>query len=363
MIITTRSRKPKRESSIAMTETKERWLFYDLSFEELQSWLVRRDEPQYRARQIFEWAYRHNAASFEEMTNLPRSLRVALAEEFAIGALPPLVVSEDAEARKLLLAMPGGGEVECVGMHMDGYTTACLSTQVGCAVGCVFCASALGGYERNLTAGEILLQFVSLRALEGSIRNVVFMGMGEAFFNYDAVVEAIERMIDKRAMGMSPRRITVSTCGIVPMIHRYAEEGPPTELAVSLGSADQETRDRLMPGVSRWDLGDLMAACYAFSEARGGQPVTFAYVMLADINDQPEDVERLARLLIPQPHHLNLIPFNPVADCELRAPTEETIRDFYRRCRRAGLNVSVRRSKGRSIDAACGQLRRRRSGG
>lgn len=345
-----------------MAATQERQLFYDLSFEELEDWVARQGEPAYRTRQILEWAYRHNAASFEEMTNLPRSLRQALTEEFTVGPLAPLVASEDAEARKLLLAMPGGGEVECVGMYMDGYTTACLSTQVGCAVGCVFCASAMGGCERSLTAGEIILQLVSLRALEGSIRNVVFMGMGEAFFNYDAVIEAIERMIDKRAMGFSPRRITVSTCGVVPMIHRYAEEGPPTELAVSLGSADQDIRDWLMPGVSRWDLADLMAACYAFSEARGGQPVTFAYVMLAGVNDQLKDVERLARLLTPQPHHLNLIPFNPVAGCEFRAPSEETIRDFYHRCRKAGLNVSVRRSKGRSIDAACGQLRRRTAG-
>ena len=256
----------------------------------------------------------------------------------------------------MLLAMPGGGEVECVAMRMEGYTTACLSTQVGCAVGCAFCASSIGGCERNLSAGEILLQLMSLRAAEGTVRNVVFMGMGEAFHNYEAVVESIGRMIDKRALGMSPGHITVSTCGVVPMIHRYAEEGPATELAVSLGSPNQEVRDALMPGVARWDLGDLMAACWAFTAARGGQPVTFAYVLLAGVNDQPEDVERLARLLTPQPHHLNLIPHNAVPGCGFDAPPETVISDFYRRCRRAGLNVSVRRSKGQEIAAACGQL-------
>ncbi len=336
-------------------------LFYDLSFEQLQAWLAQRGQPAYRAAQVFEWAYRHDARTFSEMSNLPKNLRALLADEFAIGPHAPIAAVDDEDAHKMLLAMPEGGEVECVAMRMDGYTTACLSTQVGCAVGCAFCASSIGGCERNLTAGEILLQLMSLRAAEGAIRNVVFMGMGEAFHNYEAVVESIRRMMDRRALGMSPRHITVSTCGVVPMIHRYAEEGPATELAVSLGSANQETRDALMPGVARWDLGDLMAACWAFTEARGGQPVTFAYVLLAGVNDQPEDVDRLARLLTPQPHHLNLIPHNAVPGCGFEAPPETVISDFYRRCRRAGLNVSVRRSKGQSISAACGQLRRRAS--
>lgn len=334
-------------------------LFYDLPLSQLQQWLATASQPAYRAAQVFEWAYRKDARSFEEMTNLPKDLRANLASEFAIGPVEPLAAAADLDARKLLLPMPGGGEIECVAMEMDGYTTACLSTQVGCAIGCAFCASGVGGCERNLTAGEILLQLITLRSIEGAIRNVVFMGMGEAFHNYEAVIEAIGRMTDPLAMGMSPARITVSTCGVVPMIHRYAEEGPRTELAVSLGSAHQETRDRLMPGVARWDLADLMAACRAFSAARHGQPVTFAYVLLAGINDTSEDIERLKRLLTPQPHHLNLIPYNETPTCEFRAPDEVTIADFYRRCRRAGLNVSVRRSKGQGIAAACGQLRRR----
>ncbi|NLO06171.1 MAG: 23S rRNA (adenine(2503)-C(2))-methyltransferase RlmN [candidate division WS1 bacterium] len=334
-------------------------LFYDVSLKELKRWLDEHGETAYRAAQIFEWAYQHDVTSFEEMTNLPTDLRVALAEAFTIGPLEPVTLAEDEAALKALLAMPGGGDVECVAMRMEGYTSACLSSQVGCAVGCGFCASAMGGCDRNLTAGEIILQLITLRAKVGPIRNAVFMGMGEAFHNYEAVCEAIDRMTDKRAMGMSPGHITVSTCGVVPMIHRYAHEGPKTELAVSLGSADQGIRDMLMPGVSRWDLGDLMAACYDFSQARKGQPVTFAYVMLAGVNDQYHDVDRLARLLSAQPHHLNLIPYNEVPDCPYLAPDEPTINTFYRRCREAGLNVSVRRSRGQTIDAACGQLRRR----
>lgn len=334
-------------------------LFYDLPLSQLKQWLATAGQPAYRAAQIFEWAYRKDARDFEAMTNLPKELRAALAEEFAIGPAEPISAAADLDARKLLLPMPGGGEVECVAMEMDGYTTACLSTQVGCAVACAFCASGVGGCDRNLTAGEMLLQLITLRSIEGAIRNVVFMGMGEAFHNYEAVVEAIRRMTDTDAMAMSPSRITVSTCGVVPMIHRYAEEGPRTELAVSLGSAHQDTRDRLMPGVARWDLADLMAACQAFSAARHGQPVTFAYVLLAGINDDAKDIERLKRLLTPQPHHLNLIPYNETPGCEFRAPDEVTIADFYRRCQRAGLNVSVRRSRGQGIAAACGQLRRR----
>ncbi len=333
-------------------------LFYDLSLKELKKWLEQHDEPDYRADQLFEWAYQHNAGSFDEMTNLPKDIRAVLGEEFIIGPLEPVAVAEDEDARKLLLEMPAGGEVECVAMRMDGYTSACLSSQIGCAVGCDLCASAIGGCERSLSAGEILLQLISLRAIEGSIRNTVFMGMGEAFYNYEAVCESIQRMTDDRTMGMSASRITVSTAGVVPAIHRYATEGPKTELAVSLGSADQEIRDMLIPGMSRWDLGDLMAACYEFSRVRRGQPVTFAYVMLAGVNDQYHDVDRLARLLGAQPHHLNLIPYNEVPECPYVAPDEETIDTFYRRCRDAGLNVSVRRSRGQAIDAACGQLRR-----
>ena len=333
-------------------------LFYDVSFNALKRWLEEHDEPGYRTEQIFEWAYQHAVGSFEEMSNLPKDLRAALAEQFTIGPFEPVAVAEDPDAHKMLLAMPDGGEVECVAMRMEGYTSACLSSQVGCAVGCDFCASTIGGCERNLSPGEILLQLISLRAVEGHVRNVVFMGMGEPFFNYEAVCESIDRMTDKRAMGLSPGHITVSTCGVVPAIHRYATEGPKTELAVSLGSADQATRDRLMPGMARWDLGDLMAACYDFSQARKGQPVTFAYVMMAGVNDGYHEVDRLVRLLSAVPHHLNLIPYNAVPECPYIPPNRETLSTFYRRCRDAGLNVSIRHSKGQAIEAACGQLRR-----
>ncbi len=368
-------------------------LFYELSHDDLVAWLAERGEPKYRAGQVLEWAYQHNAASFEEMTNVSKDLREALAAEFDIGPLEPVAVAESGGAIKLLLEMPGavgaeepypaeglpsapsaaerkrsagrergiGGQVECVAMDMDGYRTACLSSQVGCAIGCAFCASTIGGLERDLSAGEILLQLITLRARVGVIRNVVFMGMGEAFLNYEAVVASIERMIDKRALAMSPRHITVSTAGVVPAIHRYAREGPPTELTVSLNAADQELRDRLMPGVARWDLADLMMACRGFSEARDGQPVTFAYVLLEGVNDGFEEALKLVRLLRPLPHHLNLIPFNEVPERPFKAPDPRRVAAFARKCKQGGLNVSIRESKGQGIGAACGQLRRTRT--
>lgn len=364
----------------------DRSLFYDFTFDQLQQLLADLGQPSYRAAQIFEWAYRKDASSFAAMTNLPTALRADLAARLDIGPAPPRAVSSDSEAEKLLLPMPGGGEVECVAMRMDGYRSACLSTQVGCRAGCVFCATGMSGWERNLSAGEIILQLMTLRARVGNIRNVVYMGMGEAFYNYDAVLASIHLLTDKRALGLSPGHITVSTAGVVPAIYRYAREGPPTELTVSLNASDQQTRDLLMPGMARWDLADLIAACAAFSEARSGQPVTFAYVLIEGVNDRFEDAERLAVLLRPLPHHLNLIPLNPVAHLlpppppadrgptsapgpsqgrellrSLRRPNPYRVQAFYRACRRLGLNASVRRSKGCRIDAACGQLRRRTS--
>ncbi len=337
----------------------EKTLFYELSYDQLEMWLADQGEPAYRAGQICEWAYQRGASSFDEMTNLSKSVREVLAANFTIGPAEPIETNADKEAEKMLLPMPGGAEVECVRMGMGSYASACLSTQVGCSMRCAFCATGMGGCERNLTVGEIVLQLVTMRARTGDIRNVVYMGMGEAFHNYQAVVDSINRITDKREMGLSPGRITVSTAGVVPAIHRYAKEGPHTELTVSLNASDQATRDRLMPGVSRWDLGDLLSACAAFTESRSGQPVTFAYVLLEGINDTFEDAERLAKLLRPQPHHLNLIPYNKIPGKDFISPNPFRVDTFYKACCKQGLNTSVRHSKGRRIAAACGQLRRR----
>jgi len=200
-----------------------------------------------------------------------------------------------------------------------------------------------------------------LRRLGAPLRNVVFMGMGEPFLNYANVVQAVRRLTAPWCFGLSPRRITVSTSGVVPAIHRYAEEKLGTELAVSLNATTDELRRQLMPGVARWSLHQLLEACRHFSESHAGQPVTFAYVLVEGVTDDFADAGRLAKLLGNQPHHLNLIPWNPVPGNAWQAPPYVRVQAFLHACRRQGLNVSLRRSKGGSIEAACGQLRARKA--
>lgn len=330
---------------------------YDLSLNDLSSWLREREEKPFRAKQILEWAYGKNAPSFAAMTNLPAALREALDEAFSIGPIEPAATSTGRDATKLLLPMPGGGEVECVRIHMGGTYTACLSSQVGCAVGCAFCATGQMRCERSLDSAEIIQQFVTLRGLGEPISNVVFMGMGEPFHNYSNVVAAVRRLVDRQAFGMSPSRITVSTAGVAPMIRRYAQEGLATELAVSLNAPDDALRRRLMPGVARWPIADILSACAEFSKAHGGQPVTFAYVLIDGVNDDLDHAKALGELLAGQPHHLNVIPLNPVAHTTMKAPERDRTWAFVHHCHRYRLNVSLRRSKGAESDAACGQLR------
>lgn len=347
-------------------------LLYDLNYDELVAWMGERGEASYRAGQVFKWAYRRNACGFERMSDLPHPLRQVLAETFAIGPLAPQKVSVGADTVKLLVQYPepAGGRVECVRIAMGRTLTACLSTQVGCNVRCAFCATGQIRCRRHLTAGEILQQIISLRAhpaeprerapldAEGVLHlsNVVFMGMGEPFHNYEHTVAAVRRLTDKRAFGMSPSRITVSTSGVVPMIRRYAREGLPTELTVSLNAPNDDLRARLMPGVSKWPLSQLLSACKEYSQATGGQPVTFAYVLIDGVNDLLDHARDVAKLLRHQPHHLNVIPLNAVSHANLRAPSKDRVRAFVEHCRKFGLNVSLRKSKGGEIDAACGQL-------
>ena len=335
-------------------------LFYELELDGLAAWLKERKQPSYRARQVFLWAYQHSARSFADMTDLPGDLREQLAAGFRLGPLEPRAVSESEETTKLLLELSDGHTVECVRIAMDGSYTACVSSQIGCAVKCAFCATGQFKLQRSLTAGEIIQQVVTINALGARVRNVVFMGMGEPFHNYANVVKAIRRLISPDAFGMSPRRLTISTSGVVPAIHRYAEEGLGTELAVSLNASNDAQRRELMPGTARSTLAQLLEACRHFSEAHGGQPVTFAYVLIQDVNDSFDDAERVGKLLKGLPHHLNVIPFNEVSHARFKPPVYPRVRAFMQACQRHGLNISLRHSKGGDIDAACGQLRARK---
>lgn len=345
-----------------MTTQRRLPLLYELALDELAAWLKERRQPAYRARQIFAWAYQRSAGSFADMTDLPRDLRTQLEAAFRCGPLAPRAVSQSEETTKLLLELADGQTIECVRISMDGTYTACVSSQVGCAVKCAFCATGQLKLQRSLTAGEIIQQVVTINSLGERVRNVVFMGMGEPFHNYANVVKAVRRLILPEAFGMSPRRLTISTSGIVPGIHRYADEGLATELAVSLNAGSDQQRRELMPGTARYTLAQLLEACRHFSEAHGGRPVTFAYVLIENVNDSFDDAERLGKLLKGLPHHLNVIPFNEVSHARFKPPVYPRVSAFVQACRRHGLNVSLRHSKGGDIDAACGQLRARGEG-
>lgn len=336
-----------------------RLLVYDLDLPALCRWMQDRGQPDYRARQVFGWLYQRFALSFEAMTDLPGSLRQALLQELLLPGCRVVAERQGQDTEKLLLEYEDGAQAECVSIATEGLPTFCLSTQVGCAMGCAFCASTLQGCERNLTTGEILVQATSLAARYGRPGNVVFMGMGEPLLNLGNVVAAVQRLTDPQAFGLSPRRITIPTVGIVPQIRRLGEMNLGVNLAISLNSTRDDQRRELMPAAARWNLRQLLAAAADFSRLTGGQPVTFAYVLLRGVNDFPADADRLVDMLRPLRHHLNLIPFNPVEHALLQPPTERHVQEFARRLRQRGLNVSIRRSKGTDIEAACGQLRRR----
>lgn len=332
---------------------------YEFSQEELTAWLAEQGEPRYRARQLFEWVYRKHATSFDQMSSLPLSVRRKLAAELEIGSLPVVSCLEGRDSTKLLLRLPDGETVECVGMRTPWGGTACLSSQVGCPMGCVFCASGVDGGVRNLTSAEILRQLIALTSQDLRITNVVFMGMGEPLMNYDAVVEALGAITDPARMGLSPRHVTVGTAGIVPMIPRLARDAPAkVELAISLGAPEDTVRRQLMPGAARWPLSELLMACDEWTRLRGGQPVTYAYVLIAGVNDSLKLADRLAAILKTRRHHVNVIRLNPVEHCDLHPATKEQTLRFVGRLDELGINVSLRNSRGRDIRGACGQLRR-----
>jgi 23S rRNA (adenine2503-C2)-methyltransferase len=316
------------------------------------------DPRSYRADQVYRWLARRLVGSLDEMTDLPRSLREELGRRAAIRDPEALEVQHgDEGTAKFALAYPDGTVVEAVAMPMEGHTTLCLSSQAGCAVGCVFCVTGILGAGRNLSGGEIFGQYRTImrhQGLVGSSVNVVFMGMGEPLLNVPGVVRAVELLSET----VSPRRITVSTSGIVPGLARLAALERRPKLAVSLNATTQEQRERLMPVAARWTLDQLFAALRAFPLERGRR-ITFEYVMLAGINDSLDDARRLPHLLHGIPCKVNLIPFNPDERYlpGFAAPDEATISAFAGVLATSHVNVTVRWSKGRDVAAACGQLR------
>jgi 23S rRNA (adenine2503-C2)-methyltransferase len=366
----------------AQASTVSKRAILDLTMDELRAWLSERGQPPMRARQIRRWLVEAGAESFEQMTDLPLALRRDLAESFApLGTRIVRHLRASDDTHKLLLALCDGRLIECVLIQEDGRRTACISTQVGCGMGCVFCASGLAGVERNLTTGEILEQLLRLRNLpapspptplhsagEGSKRDaggeaparlthIVVMGMGEPLANLDNLLQALDVATAKDGLGMSARHITISTVGLPAKMRRLAELGRHYHLAVSLHAPNDPLRTQIVPTNDKTGITDILAAADEFFDKTGRQ-VTYEYVLLGGLNDQPAHARELARLLRGRHAHINLIPFNDVEELPYRRPAQESLAEFIDILRLAGLSVKVRKRKGSEIDAACGQLRR-----
>ena len=334
-----------------------------LSAAELETWLAEHDAPAYRRKQVWTWLAR-GATIFDAMRDVPRSLREAMEREFRATSLRPIAVSEadSGLTTKTLFELDGGHSVEAVVMRYTERSTLCISSQAGCPIGCPFCATGKFPFGRNLKAHEIVEQAVDaarVLAAEGRrLSHVVFMGMGEPMANYDSVVDSVRRLADPELLGISPRRIVVSTSGLIPRITQLSEENIPVTLAISLHAARDELRDVLVPINRKYPVRDLVDTAQAYA-GKTGRRVSYEWVMLAGVNDTERDARELGLLLKGKHAHVNLIPFNPVDDTPYRAPERAAIRAFRTLIDAQGLNVTVRDTRGREADAACGQLHER----
>lgn len=336
----------------------------DCSERSLVQWLAERDFPKYRSKQILTWIYQRRIDAFQDMSDLPKELRTKLDEHFSIfeSKTAESQQSEDG-TEKLLLELADGGRIECVLLRDGPRRSVCLSSQVGCAMGCVFCASGLDGVDRNLTRGEILEQMLKLQRLlepEERLSHIVMMGMGEPLANLRTVLEALDVARDGDVgLGISPRRITISTVGLPPAIDRLAEANSPFQLAISLHAPNDELRTRLVPVNRNIGIEAVMDAADRYFGVTSRR-LTFEYVLLKDLNDSPQCAEQLVRLLRRKTAMLNVIPYNPVPGLPYETPSSETILEFRRILMEGGINVMFRQRKGNDIQAACGQLRRLR---
>jgi 23S rRNA (adenine2503-C2)-methyltransferase len=343
-----------------MIETKRS--VFDVLPGELGSWMVDRGHPAYHARQVFRWIFERRAEQFNVMSDLPKRLREELETEWVVFSTSIALhhVSPDG-TDKLLLECRDGRRVECVLMAEDSRRTVCISTQVGCGMGCVFCASGLKGVERNLTRGEIVEQALRLRNLlpeSERLTNLVVMGMGESLANLDNLIEGLDRICSPEGLGMGQRRITISTVGLPEKMKKLASLDRQYHLAVSLHAPTEALRNELVPINQKVGLRAVIDAADAYFR-KSGRQVTFEYVLLGGINDGVEQAEALADLLEAKKAHVNLIPYNPVEGLPYKRPATASVRRFEGIVRSRGVSVSVRKTKGREIDAACGQLRRR----
>jgi len=333
--------------------------------DQLVSWLAEREIAAYRADQIQKWIYLRQADNFDFMTDLSKDIRSMLSQQFKIGRLETELVETSRDgSSKYLFKLNDGKRIESVLIPEKDHYTLCVSSQVGCAQDCRFCLTAVGGFERNLSRGEIVAQVRDIKKDQGDqirLTNIVFMGMGEPLANYKNLLSAIGILTDNDAgLRVASRRVTVSTAGLVPKITALGRDTR-VNLAVSLNATDNKTRNRLMPINRKYPLEKLMEACRQYLPAPGRR-ITFEYILIKGINDSVDDAERLAKLLRPIRCKVNLIPFNTHEGCDFERPAEAVIQAFYDILFAKNYTVIIRRSKGQDISAACGQLKARSVG-
>ncbi|MBP6839534.1 MAG: 23S rRNA (adenine(2503)-C(2))-methyltransferase RlmN [Kofleriaceae bacterium] len=339
-----------------------------LTLAEAEALAVGAGLPRFRGEQAWRWVHAHGVTRFEQMTDLGPAVRERLAARARIGTLEVAEVQTSRDGtRKLRLVTGDGKSIESVLIPDGDKTTQCISSQVGCAVDCQFCATAKLGLTRNLTAGEIVDQVYRARALlaevapDRRITNIVYMGMGEPLHNYDQVMTSLRILTDDKGVGLSQRRITVSTAGLVPRLEKLGREDVRPNLAVSLNASSDQIRDEIMPINRKWNIGKLLAAIRSYPlETR--RRVTFEYVLLAGVNDAPRDAAQLATLLRGIRCKVNIIPWNPHPESPYQRPTPDAIDAFQNECKRRGLPTYLRTPRGDDIDAACGQLANRANG-
>ena len=331
------------------------------TYEELQEEMTALGEKKFRAKQLYEWLHVKLAGSFDEMTNLSRELRERLNEAYMILPVEMLERQESSldGTNKFLFMLHDQNVVESVLMRYKHGNSICISSQVGCRMGCRFCASTIGGLVRNLSPSEMLGQVYAIQRITGErVSNVVIMGTGEPLDNYENFLRFIRLLTDEHGLHISQRNVTVSTCGIVPKMLELAEEDLQITLALSLHGTTQEKRRELMPVANKYGLQDVLHACDEYFE-KTGRRITFEYSLVHGVNDTDEDAAELVRILKPRNCHLNLIPVNPVKERSFVRPSRKNALNFKNKLEKSGINVTIRREMGADIDGACGQLRRR----
>lgn len=331
-----------------------------LTLLELQEEMERLGEKKFRAKQVYGWMHEKLADHFEEMTNLSKALRERLSKEYELPALKLIEVQQSGQdgTCKFLFGLPDGHVIESVLMRYHYGNSVCISSQVGCRMGCRFCASTLGGLQRGLRPSEMLDQIYQIQKWSKErVHNVVVMGTGEPLDNYDALLRFLHLLTCEGGLHISQRNVTVSTCGIVPRMRKLAEEKLQITLALSLHASTQEKRKALMPVANRYELSEVIDACRYYFE-QTGRRITFEYSLVGGVNDQEEDARELIRLIQPLNCHVNLIPVNPIKERDYVQSGRQTIVNFKNKLEKSGIVVSIRRELGRDIDGACGQLRR-----